>query len=92
MEPNPFRRLARIYKQAFSENRQSHIWLQVPCSTSRSCAHNLAIPWTGMLLHHAGRRPGYALLVKAGNGAFSRTAVGLSANYWPNWVSFVSNS
>lgn len=28
MEPNPFRRLARIYKQAFSEKRQSHVWLQ----------------------------------------------------------------
>lgn len=28
MESNPFRRLARIYTQAFSEKQHSHRWLQ----------------------------------------------------------------
>lgn len=92
MEPNPFRRLARIYKQAFSEKRQSHVWLQVPYSIPQSCAYELAVIFIGMLIHYAGRCPGYALLVETGVGAFPRNAVGLSANYWPDWVPFVSDS
>lgn len=93
---DPFRRLAKTYKQAFSEKPHSHIWIQVLYSIlQRRASDNALFTFVCMQLvvtSFAGRRPGHPLLVETGSSPLSRLAMGITANHRLNWVSFVSVS
>ena len=91
---NPFRRLAKIYKQAFSEKPHSYIWIQVLyCILQRRASDHSVSPFVCMhpvVTRPAGRCPGYHLLVETGSSAFPGLALGIPASNRLDWISFVS--